>query len=301
MPTPPPKRPVPPQKPQQAVKSISSGKSPFDDLVEETPRHGHFIMFYSEAGEGKTTLAAQFPDPMFIVTSGEQGINLYKQNNVVTNIPVVPLEPLFEHSLIPAGGHPGWIKCLKTMERFADAEHQYKTLVIDSVSGLQDLCFQHGASMLFNGDMDGKDFCDYYRGYTKSAECFWAGQFIPACLQIVAKGYNVILIAHSTYKPVPNPTGPDFDQHRPALYKTIFEYTKKDLHGMFYLGREINVTIESKTKKKTATGDRRFIGVSPSTWYVAKSWCTQEGVTEIECGSTAKETYGELQKALMSR
>lgn len=292
------KRPTPPITTPRPV--ITAGASPFSDVIDNRTRHGKFLMLYSEAGEGKTTLAAQFPNPAFIVTSGEQGIFLYKERNVVSrDIPIIPLEPLFQHTEIPAGeGHPGWKKCINMLHRFCNNEHSYQTLVIDSTSGLQDLCFQHGASMLFDGDMDGKDFCDYYRGYSKAAEVYWSGEFLPLCLNIVAKGLNVILIAHSTYKPVNNPTGPDYDQYRPALFKSIYEYTKKDLHGIFFIGREVNVAIDQKTKKKQTLGDRRFIGLSPNTYYTAKSWCTPEGVTELDCGESAADTWSVLSKAL---
>lgn len=280
--------------------SVIAGSNPFEDLTNESAEHGKFLMLYSEAGEGKTTLAAQFPDPVFIVTSGEQGIYLYKQRGLVPqDTPVIQLDPLLPHGEIPAGtGHSGWLKCIATMERFRDASHARKTLVIDSTSGLQDLCFQHCASMLFDGEMDGKEFTDYYRGYTKAAEAYWSGIFLPLCLEIVARGYNVILIAHSTFKPVSNPTGPDFDQFRPALYKSIFEYTKKDLHGIFFLGREVSVSIDQKTKKKTTMGDRRFIGLSPNTYYVAKTWCTPEGMNEIDCGESPAQTWANLKQAL---
>jgi hypothetical protein len=58
------------------------------------------------------------------------------------------------------------------------------------------------------------------------------------------------------------------------------------------------VSIDQKTKKKNTVGDRRFIGLSPTTYYTAKSWCTPEGVTEIDCGESAKETWSKLKEAL---
>lgn len=280
--------------------SIKASASPFDDLTTADTRHGYFLMLYSDSGEGKTTLAAEFERPLFITTAGEQGIHLYRQQGKVPkDTPIIDLPPLFSHSEIPDGtGHPAWERLLTTMERFRDADHGRQTLVIDSTSGLQDICFQHHASLAHHGDMDSPEFCDFYRGYAKAAEIHWSGEFLPLCLQIVAKGYNVILIAHSTFRPVTNPTGPDYEQYRPSLLKTIYDYTKKDLHGIFFLGRETSVTIDQKTKKRKTMGDRRFVGLSPCTWYTAKSWRTPDGMTEIECGESARETYRKLAEAL---
>jgi hypothetical protein len=281
----------PPAKPsaKPAAKRTVAATDLFSDLCEDSGVHGKFLMFYSEAGEGKTTLAGQFPAPLFITTAGEQGASIYKQTGKLqAGTPVIKLDALFAHSEIPSeSGHPGWIKCMETLRRFLTGKHNYKTVVIDSTSGLQDLCFQHGASMLYEGKMD-----------TKSAECYWSGVFLPLCLQIVAAGYNVILIAHSTLRDVTNPTGPDFEQYRPALMKTVWEYTKKDLHGIFYLGREVNVQIDAKTKKKKTMGDRRFIGFQPSTYYIAKSWVTDSETEELDAGSNERETYKSLAKLL---
>jgi len=304
MPPRPPRRPptqqaaATPAKP--ASKRTVSATDLFSDLVEETDVHGKFLMLYSEAGEGKTTLAGRFPAPLFITTAGEQGASIYEQTGKLQpGTRVIKLNALFPHSEIPNGsGHPGWDKCMETLNRFLTGKHDRKTVIIDSTSGLQDLCFQHGASMLYEGKMDDEEFTGYYRGYAKSAECYWSGVFLPMCLQIVAAGYNVILIAHSTLKDVTNPVGPDFEQYRPALMKSVWEYTKKDLHGIFYLGREVNVQIDAKTKKKKTMGDRRFVGFQPSTYYIAKSWVTDSETEELDAGSNEQETYKSLAKLL---
>jgi hypothetical protein len=298
-----PTRPVPAKRassPPTRPTVVASSQNIFEDLIDDKPKHGRFLMLYSPPGMGKTTLAAQFPKPMFITTSGEQGIYLYKERKLVpSDIPIVQLEPLFAHEDIPAAsGHPGYNRCMSAMTRFRDGQHDRETLVIDSTSGLQDICYQHCASVLFDGDMDSKDFTAYYAGYTKAAEAFWSSKLLATMLEIVAKGYNVVLIAHSTFKPVNNPNGPDYDQYRPELDKNIWKYTSKDLHGVFFLGQEIMVSIDQKTKKKNTVGDRRFIGLSPTTYYTAKSWCTPEGMNEIDCGESAKETWSKLKEAL---
>lgn len=299
-PTRPPAR--PPLKPAPAAKPAVTLQSNniFDDLVEDLPGHGKFLMLYSEAGMGKTTLAAQFPDSIFITTAGEQGIHLYKQRGLVDKkIPVIGLPaPVDNEELVAGAGSIGWNKCMDALQRFHDGGHSKKTVVIDSVSGLQDLCFQHSASMLFGGDMNSKEFTDFYRGYSKAAEQFWGPQFLRLCLAIVKQGYNVILIAHSTPKEVENPTGPNYTRYEPALTKPIWSLTKKDLHGVFFLGQEVIVAVDTKKKQTKAQAERRFIGMLPSTYYIAKTWCTTEGTAEIDCGDTATATYAKLQEVL---
>jgi energy-coupling factor transporter ATP-binding protein EcfA2 len=280
--------------------AVTASSNPFADSIDTRTSQGKFLMLYGESGEGKTSLAANFPKPLFIATSGEQGVFLLKQKGVIPkDTPVISLPELYPHDEIPDGsGHPGWITAMEEARKFRDEPHPFQTLVFDSVSGLQDLCFQHCASRLYKGDIDGDDFNGWQRGYTKAAESFWSSEFLPILLGIVAKGLNVILIAHSTYRQVENPSGPDFSRFQPALQKNVWEFTKKDLHGVFYLGREVKVAVDRTTKKKTTMGDRRFIGLAPSTYYVAKTWCTPEGTEELECGATAKETWSILKEAL---
>lgn len=290
---------TPPTKPK-AVKKITASNNHFDEFQSVQSKHGTFIMLYSEPGMGKTTLAAQFEKPIFVCTSGEQGIYLYVTRKVVDpTIQIITLEPLYAHDEIPPGtGHPGYNKLMKILQTFRDEAHDLKTLVLDSASGMQDLCYQHCASKLFGGDIDGKDFNSYFAGYSKAAESFWSSEIMATLLEIVAKGLNVVILAHATYKPVDNPVGPDFNQFRPELDKNIWRYTKKDLHGVFFMGQEVQVAVDTKTKKKTALGERRFIGLTPSTYYVAKSWCTPEGETQVECGSSAAETWAALKPIL---
>jgi hypothetical protein len=121
-----PQRPIKrqPAPPTNRPAITASSQNIFEDLIEAKPQHGRFLMLYSPPGMGKTTLAAQFPAPMFITTSGEQGIYLYKERNLVpADIPIIQLEPLAPHDEIPAGGHPGYLRCMTAMQRFRDGKH----------------------------------------------------------------------------------------------------------------------------------------------------------------------------------
>lgn len=256
-------------------------------------------MIYSDAGEGKTTLAAQFEKPLFIVTNGEQGVHIHKTNGVIDQtIPIIDLPGPFMADDIPTGGHPGYLKAIKVMQRFASGKHDRKTLVIDSMSGLEILLVQHCASMLYNGDINGKDFNSFYAGYNDTVTKFLIPQFIRLCLDIVAKGYNVVLLAHSTIKDFKNPTGNDFPRYQPQLYSKAFEALRKDLHGIFFMGR--NVSVQSDKKKQVkASAETRFIALAPSCYYVAKCWSSKQGVSEIECGDNAAQTYANLMNVLL--
>jgi DNA polymerase III delta prime subunit len=275
---------------------MDAGSNPFGDLVSPYSQHGLFIMLYGPPGEGKTTVAAQMDKPLFVATAGEQGIHIHKKHKRVDpTIPVIDLPQLFDADCIPANsGHPGWEKAIEVLDRFGSTKHDRKTLVFDSVSGLEQISYQHCASRLFDGKITDPEFTSFARGATMAANVYWQTEFLPRCLELAAKGFNVVLIAHSSFKNTRNPIGPDFDKYRPELGKTVFEVLNKSLQGLFYLGRDVSVMVNQATKKKIVTSDRRFIGLMPSTYYEAKSWLSSSSEGEVECGDTAAETWANL-------
>jgi len=258
-------------------------------------------MFYGNPGEGKTSLAAQFPAPLFVITSGEQGIYHLKKGGVVpADVPVLQLDPLYDEDQIPAGeGHTGWMKLISTLDIFASGKHDRKTLVIDTCSGLEPLCLQHCASIHFAGDMKSRDrgsWNDYHSGPRKAATAYWQAQFINTCLRAKMAGLDIIVLAHSTSREQKNLEGTDFEMTIPQLSKGFWELIQKDLSDVMFLGRHVNQMIDPKTKDKLVTSIDRFVGVCQSTWYTAKNWENRRD--EIEAGNSPQETYKRLMEVL---
>lgn len=282
------------------MKTVGTLENPFAELIQEQTKTGKFLMFFSEPGGGKTSLAAQFPDCLFVITSNEQGIHQLKERNVVsTETPVIQLDPLYNEDEIPVGkGHPGWIKAVDIATRFATEDHPYKTLIFDTTSGLEGLCLQHCASMQFNGDMKSRtqdSWNHYSNGPRKAAQTYWESQFLNRCVEATTKGLNVILLAHSTIKTVENPNGPDFEIVQPHLCNPVWSYTSKALQGIFFLGKRRRFQTD-KAGKVTVSGLTRFIGVETSTWYTAKNWFNLHD--EIEAGESPAESYKNFMKVV---
>jgi hypothetical protein len=260
---------------------------------------GKFIVIYAPPGEGKTTVAAHAPSPLFIHTSDEQGI---KQAITAGVVPqdlrnwLIELEPVFDVGNIPAdSGHPGWMRLIDTIHLFEKGEHDRRTVIIDTTSGVQSLCHQHTASLLFKGDMVKDDgFMSFYKGYIKAAEQFWQQELMTACSRCVAKGYNIILLAHSSLNNEPNPAGPDFQMYSPDLDKRIWNFTKKAVQGVLFMGRCQSL---KKDKMKTkVSAEHRFIGINRETWYEAKNWFNLQ--EPIDVGASAAETWDNINAVL---
>jgi hypothetical protein len=290
-----------PAKKKRVVKDqVATLDNPFPVLTDYT-EPGKFIVIHSPPGEGKTTIAGHAPDPLFIFTSDEQGIKQALHAKVVppsVKDYLVELDPVCPLGEIPKDtGHLGWIKCIDTLIAFETQEHDRRTLVIDSTSGLQSLCHQHTASMLFDGDMvDEGGFMNFYKGYIKAAEQYWQREFLATLSRIVAKGYNVILLAHTKLQTEPNPAGPETKMYTPDLDARIWGFTKKAVQGTLFLGKDRNYRKDKSTKKTVVSSEERFVGVNNTTWYEAKNWFDLQD--NIEAGSSAKETWNNIATAL---
>lgn len=247
----------------------------------------------------KTTTAAQAPDSLFVTTADEKGILEAIQASVVptTIEDVVVLDSVSPQGEIPLGGHPGWKLLIDTLDTFSQEDHKYKSVIIDTASGLQGLCHQHTASMLYDGDMNNpQGFMNYQQGYLKAAEQFWNGQFLRSCNEITAKGLNVILICHCCTMAVPNLGGAEYECYAPELIRgakkeNIYEYTMKTVSAILYFGKQV-ITTTNEKKKRRVGSQINFIGVQDQGWYKAKNWYNLQN--EIDMGDSAQETWSLL-------
>ena len=158
------------------------------------------ILLYGVEGIGKTTFGANAPSPFLLQT--EDGLGLLD----------VPTSGLCKsHAEVL-----GWLSALAT------EEHEYKTLVVDSLDWLQDLIW---AQTLIDNPTDEKgrpvaNIEDY--GFGKGfglAQAVW-DNFIAALNYLRdAKGMTVILIAHTEVRKFNDPTSEPYDRFSVKLHK----------------------------------------------------------------------------------
>lgn len=290
---------LPPKRNTLMNSQMKSIQNPFSNSSTDIPNEGKFILIYGPPGEGKTTFAAQFPNPIFVITHGETGIHHAKRLKLCdTNIPVIELPALYDK--IPKNiGHPAWDMVISTLETFTSKNHDRKTLIIDTLSGLESICFQHCASLDFDGDMKSRQqdcWNHYANGPRKSAEVYWQNEFLNACIKSIRKGLNIVLIGHSSLRLQTNPAGTDYQIYNIELSNKILNYTNKVLHHIWFMGRQQEFTVEQGTKKRKIKAETRFIGMMSDIWYTAKNWDNIQD--PIECGNSAKESYVNVTKLI---
>jgi len=237
------------------------------------------LVIYGPSGVGKTSLAAQFPKPGFIIDRTEPGIKNLQANGLIPrSIPIL-------------GEVADWKELLKAVSSAANDE-SIRTLVCDALTGFELLCFRYHCQKYFKGDWSSEGFFAYQKGPRNAATRDWPE--LLECLTDVGATKNLVLITHSQVKPYSNPLGPDFDRFIPSLDKETWVITHRWAEAVFFLNYHTELTKEGTKHKASEAG--RFLNPVWSPAYDAKN---QLGLAfPIDMGDSAKEGYHNLVEAI---
>lgn len=167
--------------------------------INKPPR----IVIYGVHGIGKSTFGSECPKPIFIQT--ESGLD-------ALGVEAFELATNYE-------------QVLQALEYLIDTEHQYQTVVVDSLDWLEKLIFQHVARMKGVTDISEIPFG---RGYV-AAENEW--KLILDRLNILndRKKMLVLLLAHAQIKRFEAPDTESYDRYqldlRASTAALMFEYS----------------------------------------------------------------------------
>lgn len=203
------------------------------------------MVVYGPPGVGKTSFAAEFLEPGFVIDPQEEGIRT-----------------LVEYGLCKK---PKWIEeaaafpgLLKLCERIASGKMGIRTAVFDSLTGFEKLCFQYHCKEYFDDDWSSKGFYSYYAGPKNAAKTDWP-RFLDALDMIRAEGINVILIAHSVVKPFANPEGQDYDRYKPYIDNETWLNTNRWAKAVLFYTYHVETEKKGpKAKAKTDIEERHI-------------------------------------------
>lgn len=194
------------------------------------------VVIYGTEGIGKSTLAAQFPDPIFIDTEGSTSNMDVKRFGKPTSWTMLMNEIAFVKA------NPG---CCKT-------------LVIDTVDWAEQLCVEHVCA--FHGKKGIEDF-GYGNGYTYVREEM--GRLLNKLQELVDSGVHVVLTAHSQLRKFERPEEEGaYDRYELKLGKKTGSQTSpliKEWADIVLFCNYQLMVVKSETNKAKAYGGERFM------------------------------------------
>ena len=194
------------------------------------------VVIYGTEGIGKSSLAAQFPNPLFIDTEGS-----------TSNMDVARMDKPTSWTMLM--NQIAFVKANPTV---------CNTLVIDTVDwaetlAIESVCSQHGKRGI-------EDF-GYGNGYTYAREEM--GRFLNKLQELVDIGIHVVLTAHAQIRKFEQPDEEGaYDRYELKLGKKTSSQTapivKEWADMVLFCNYEI-VVMTSESKKKKAQGGKRVM------------------------------------------
>lgn len=158
------------------------------------------VTIVGSPGTGKTTLGALFPSAIMLVT--EDGTSVFESWDEEVQPDILPRLPRAAKDEAGNLARSTRDALMSTMAALIEEEHEYKTLVVDSITTL-DLLFQAEIALRDGVGNVADAAGGFHKGYTEVAS--WHADFIYRCEQLRAvKKMGIVFLAHSGVKKIRN-------------------------------------------------------------------------------------------------
>lgn len=190
------------------------------------------VLMMGVEGVGKSTFGADAPAPIFL--GAEDGT----AHLDVTRFPM-PIT---------------WGDVLEAVRTLTEEEHQFKTLVLDTLDWAEPLVW---ASICKRDNQPNIEAYGYGKGYQAALDEWRV--FLAALERLrERRGMHVVLLAHAWIKPFKNPEGDDYDRWELKLHAKAGGLLKEWCDAVLFANYETFAEKDSKTKrvKGVSTGSR---------------------------------------------
>ena len=196
------------------------------------------VLLYGVDGVGKTSLAAEWPDPIYLHTQGE--------------------EPPSNIELQSPGVVESYDEMIGLMTELVTEDHNYKTVIIDSLDGFEQLVW---AKTCERAGFETIEAPGYGKGYVETDQ-EWQ-YFADGAIALKQRGIAVVLLAHPEIIRFDSPTTDPYSRYTPKLHKRANAVIREKSDVVAFMNYRTTIKEKEVARQKTVAhgeggGDRQI-------------------------------------------
>lgn len=219
-------------------------------LKSSKTTHPPVVMIYGVDGIGKTSLAAEWPSPLYLPTEGER--------------------PPHDVEMATPGTVETFGEMLNVFEELLTTEHEFKTAIVDSLDGMESLVWAATCARLGVASIEEPG---YGKGYIET-DTEWR-DFLGGVAALRAADINVVLLAHPEIVRFDSPTTDPYSRYTPKLHKRANALVREQADVVAFLNYRVSLKEKEVGHKKTVThaegGKERQIHLTEGAGFTAKN------------------------------
>lgn len=208
------------------------------------------ILLYGVDGVGKTSLAAEFPNPIYLATEGET--------------------PPSDVDLQTPGTIESYDALLDVFGELLEGEHDFGTVIIDSLDGMESLVWAATCRRL---GINSIEEAGYGKGYIE-ADTEWK-EYLSAASAMARSGLYVVQLAHPEIVRFDSPTSDPYSRYTIKLHKRANALVREQSDIVAFMNYRISLkTADAGFNKKVTHaegGNERLVHLSEKAGFVAKN------------------------------
>lgn len=215
------------------------------------------IILYGVDGVGKTSLAAEFPEPIYLATEGER--------------------PPSDIDLLSPTDENGDRKSIESFDELLDIiaqllteGHDRKTVIIDSLDGLESLVWKATCARIGVGSIEEPG---YGRGYIET-DTEW-NDLMAAVSALAQAGMYVVMLAHPEIVRFDSPVTDPYSRYQPKLHKRANALVREKSDVVAFMNYRVSIKekeVARQTKVAHAEGGKeRQIHLNEGAGFNAKN------------------------------
>ena len=202
------------------------------------------VIIYGVEGAGKSTFGAHAPKPLFLCAEdGTAHLDVARFPSPYT-----------------------WLDVLEAIRVLTHEEHDFKTLVIDSLDWLEPLCWQHVCQL--HGKKSIEDF-GFGKGFVLAVDQ-WRDLLGRLDMLVRHRRMHIVLVAHSIIKKVDDPQVGAFDRYQMKLHDKSAAVLREWVDAVLFARHDLKV-VERNGKARGMSSGARLLHTTWTAAYDAKN------------------------------